>query len=79
MAKYVDAATAADIICKLSRTPLHKLVDIFAVIPQADVEPVVHARWRRNDDSCRCSVCGCKGLPHWKRCPDCEAKMDAEV
>lgn len=22
-----------------------------------------------------CPVCGLEGLPHWKRCPQCEAKL----
>lgn len=52
-------------------------------IPAADVEPVVHGRWKTNSDrpdTLICSVCKC-GFDMWKHdphnfCPNCGARMD---
>lgn len=50
--------------------------------PTIEAEPVKHGRWlpqillgQRVWD---CSECKTLGSPQWKRCPVCEAKMDAE-
>lgn len=46
----------------------------------ADVAPVVHGRWvnRFNASVYECSECGTIGLPCWKGCPECLARMDGE-
>lgn len=48
--------------------------------PTADVAPVVHGRWvnRFNSSVYECSECGTIGLPCWKGCPECLARMDGE-
>jgi hypothetical protein len=52
----------------------------FDGIPAADVAPVVHGRWvnRFNASVYECSECGTIGLPCWKGCPECLARMDGE-
>ena len=48
----------------------------------ADVAPVLHARWWKQDDYSCCSVCGQsiadECVPWFKFCPQCGAKMDLE-
>ena len=61
MAKFVNAATAAEMISEYTGIELYKLVDIVKEVPDADVEPVVHGRWLNfyNDFSCaECGRCG---------------------
>lgn len=51
-------------------------------IPAADVVPVVHGKWIRQDESFtrfKCSKCGienCSGFENY--CPNCGAKMDGD-
>lgn len=81
MAKYVNSATAAEIISEYTNIPLHELVDIMAEVPSEDVEPVRHGRWKKSkgnerptengfvhDDRYVCDCCG------WGCC--CETKLD---
>ena len=60
-------------------SPQH-VIDEIAEIPSADVAPVVHGRWvnRFNASVYECSECGTIGLPCWKGCPECLARMDGE-
>lgn len=91
--KYINAAEAAEKVAEATGINTADLVDIFAGIPAADVEPVVHGRW---DDSgrytfpggstaVRCTECGCAltvsefRLNNWNYCPVCGAKMDGGV
>ena len=37
---------------------------------------VVHGRWLEGKTLEKCSICGKKGFPDWKYCPNCGAKMD---
>lgn len=55
-------------------------------LPAADVAPVVHGRWLRDDDFVICSQCEAEmnqknslGVDNFKNyCPNCGAKMDKE-
>ena len=42
--KYIDAATAAEIISNKLNIPLSDLCDIFVEIPSEDVQPVKHGK-----------------------------------
>ena len=60
---------------------LDHVIDIIEDIPSADVAPVRHGRWEKNDDY-TCSLCGYRmvigdGAYHY--CPNCGARMDEEV
>lgn len=44
MAKYINAAEAAEIVSQKTGIKLVDLVDVFAEIPSADVAPVVRCR-----------------------------------
>ena len=55
-------------------------------LPAVDAEPVRHGRWvaeiDRMGNYAHCSECGCRCrgyAPNYKYCPNCGAKMDAEV
>ena len=86
MAKYIRAVEAAEKVEGTSKIPMADLVDIFAEIPAADVAPVVHGRWIKDDflsddvnNAEKCSQCGeligwFGNLPNY--CPNCGAKMD---
>ena len=93
MAKFVNAATAAEMISEYTGIELYKLVDIVKAVPDADVEPVVHGHWDKPTKpfpywDWKCSVCGCEEYRqrdshgHYrimKYCPNCGAKMDEEA
>nr|DAV50071.1 MAG TPA: DNA-directed RNA polymerase II subunit [Caudoviricetes sp.] len=86
MAKYIRAVEAAEKVEGTFKIPMADLVDIFAEIPAADVAPVVHGRWIKDDflsddvnNAEKCSQCGeligwFGNLPNY--CPNCGAKMD---
>jgi hypothetical protein len=79
--KYINAATAAEIISDKLNIPLNDLCDIVAEIPSEDVQPVKHGRWIDNGicDSMlsACSICGYScGAYSFNYCPNCGAKMD---
>ena len=99
MAEYIKKALVAREIRKLLRVR-ESAVDIFQSgfeygvdrawdkineIPAADVAPVVHGHWIRQDESftrykCsnpECGVENCSGFENY--CPNCGAKMDEEV
>lgn len=69
----------------------NKLLALTAInqIPNADVAPVIHAKWEPRKDFrgfVTCSACHeCNVYDDWsvsgkwKYCPDCGAKMDLEV
>ena len=44
--------------------------------PTVEAEPVVHGRWIEGKSLEKCSICGKKGFPEWRYCPNCGAKMD---
>ena len=56
-------------------------------LPAADVAPVVHGRWLRDDDFVICSQCEAEmnqknslGVDNFKNyCPNCGAKMDEKA
>ena len=99
MAEYIKKALVAREIRKLLSVR-ESPVDIFQAgfeygvnlawvkidkIPAADVAPVVHGHWIRQDESftrfkCSNPECGienCSGFENY--CPNCGAKMDEEV
>nr|DAP91797.1 MAG TPA: putative tRNA pseudouridine synthase B [Caudoviricetes sp.] len=45
MAKYINAAEAAEKVATAYKIPMGDLVDVFAGIPVADVAPVLHSYW----------------------------------
>ena len=71
-----------------TETHIEELANDFIVIPKdtpaADVAPVVHGHWIRQDESftrfkCSNPECGienCSGFENY--CPNCGAKMDEE-
>lgn len=54
--------------------------------PTVEAEPVKHGEWKEivthngctPDYDCICSNCNESGVPHYKYCPHCGAKMDLE-
>ena len=55
--KYINAATAAEIISDKLNIPLNDLCDIVAEITSEDVQPVKRGKWifqNRNDEDGRC-------------------------
>lgn len=64
-----------------------ELCNMLAALPAVDAAPVVHGRWRQDDeDAWTCTACGniwtfLDGGPNEnnaKYCPMCGAKMDVE-
>lgn len=87
MAKYINAAEAAEKVAEATGIRIADLVDVFAEISAADVVPVVHGRWilEREPNGkpyCfHCSVCDsdyhCIGIVVASDyCPNCGARMD---
>lgn len=94
MNKYIKLTDALDAVnCgNLHRGVVDELQEIIKEIPPADVVPVVHGRWIKNDgrSGWHCSCCGKDDLyayPYTENnerelqdfyCPNCGAKMDEE-
>ena len=60
MARYIDAVKTVEIISEKCGIDVSELVDIFAEIPTADVEPVRHGKWIKTtgtDTRYTCSRC----------------------
>ena len=90
MADYIEREALKNQIAKnklMAREPAAKR--ILAMIddtPAADVEPVVHGRWKPKQEMIRtigaknytCSVCGAEA-ECGRYCPNCGAKMDEEA
>lgn len=85
MAKYINAAEAAEKVAEATGIRIADLVDVFAEISAADVAPVVHGRWIENPAPARkiyfeCSHCGAQENKHTAikgyYCWRCGAKMD---
>ena len=49
MAKYINAAEAAEKVAAATGIPLADLVDVFAKVPAADVAPVRRGHWIEED------------------------------
>lgn len=54
-----------------------------AKLPTIEAKPVRHGTWKYKvidgfvpDYDCVCSECGTSGVPDYKYCPNCGAKMD---
>lgn len=64
--------------------------DMIALMPAADVQPVIHAYWielpkalNSNENPCKCSNCDhilsfMNYYPKSKYCPNCGARMDGD-
>ena len=98
MAEYIDRGTAIAKLTALEVTePNATMADakrVLADIPAADVAPVVHGRWIKDNDSFQtdddyyccyfdynCSNCGEVVNDRYKLpkyCPECGAKMDGK-
>lgn len=98
MAKYIerDAALKAlheewDDVCNYDGSGYaiaNEMENVIYSVPAADVRPVVHGRWEREEDTYfgftdvehRCSHCGKaysgQGFCAFHFCPNCGAKMD---
>lgn len=83
MARYIDAVKTAEIISEKCGIDISELVDIFAEISTADVEPVRHGKWvvesyDPREHISKCSCCGEAEAWTTKYCPNCGARMDKE-
>lgn len=69
---------------------IEELLNDFYIIPKdtptIEAEQVRHGTWKHKvidgfipDYDCVCSECGASGVPDYKHCPNCGAKMDLEV
>lgn len=95
MGEYIERKKAIDAIVKAVDTGFavtaEDLAGILDDLPAADVAPVVHAQWKKentmdcSEDKLYCSECKfviCVGRGSYKArtpcCPNCWAKMDLE-
>ena len=83
MARYIDAKKLSDLIRDHDAPPRYGYLDLWDIedAPTEDVQPVVHARWIKNDipnsELSKCTNCGYDlGAWSFKYCPNCGAKMD---
>lgn len=51
-------------------------IDLISKEPTAEAAEVVHGEWIEGKSLEKCSICGKKGFPDWRYCPNCGAKMD---
>ena len=58
MAKYINAAEAAERVAEATGINIADLMDVFAEIPAADVAPVRRGHWIEGNGFQICSVCG---------------------
>lgn len=90
LAKLVPYAIA-DSVSAAYTEGLNDAHNVLLDFPAADVAPVVHAEWRKDNDAIVCSLCGFGMFPIfvWSKngkhsrdtfyprfCPDCGARMD---
>lgn len=88
MAEYIERIDAIKAVNKQNAFTMTRvaLIDSLNSIPAADVAPVVHGRWKWDtQDIYSCTNCNEKvhvkevmGIPAWKYCPNCGAKMYLE-
>lgn len=86
--KYINAATAAEIISDKLNIPLNDLCDIVAEITSEDVQPVKHGRWINKGYYATCTLCGSSSGTQYdgvepipnstSYCPNCGARMDGD-
>ena len=95
MARYINADILLDKLYDhefITLCPLDEVSDVIDYCPTVDAEPVRHGYWIAVDEYCghakefKCSVCeNTVEYGHYTRtcdydyCPNCGAKMDAEV
>ena len=89
MYEYIERRAANDAVTNAiwhGKWSMYDVASAINSVPNADVAPVRHGRWRTHSDrpdSLICSVCKC-GFDMWKHdphnyCPNCGAKMDGEL
>ena len=85
MARYIEAANAAEIISDKLDIALSELVDVMATVPTADVQEVKRGEWQEDVlDNIICSACGesfniCDNdTERFIYCPNCGAKCVEE-
>lgn len=91
MAEYIEREAAIELLHYNADETCSAVVCDFEAIPTADVAPVVHGQWVKNNDSFQtddyyccyfdysCSECGAIVNDRYKLpnyCPNCGAKMD---
>lgn len=79
MAEYIEREAAIESLPVAWDSAINALRNA----PSADVEPVVHGRWRCHGDCgvTECSVCGWsieEYVGDYAYCPNCGAKMDGD-
>lgn len=86
MTDYIKREDALDIVAhnnvhgEITLNRYDKIIDGIYEIPSADVEPVRHGMWEKNDEY-TCSLCGYRmviGDGAYKYCPNCGARMDGD-
>lgn len=87
MAEYIEREDLLElyrmddpVLNENGHVPLSVIRQNIMDIPSADVAPVVHGRWLKQDNYNCCSVCKqsvARYCVRWyKYCPNCGAKMD---
>lgn len=81
MAKYINAAEAAEKVAEATGIRIADLVDVFAEISAADVAPVRRGHWIEENGCQICSECGEEH--EWDEyraayCDECGAIMEVD-
>lgn len=76
MTEYINREALIAEYDRVHKGPAGGARKLMIEAPAADVIEVVHGRWIEGKTLEKCSVCGKKGFPDWKYCPNCGAKMD---
>ena len=78
------SALLEKIVLPLDYLSIYLVRETIKAAPAVDAEPVEYSMWLEHAGSQHtrywtCLKCDTLGSPKWKRCPVCEAKMNAEV
>ena len=87
--EYIDREALLDEISDIKMNgSTYRVIfyDDVVLAPAADVAPVIHGHWEEKviygempDYDCVCSVCGSSGIPSYRYCPNCGARVDEEA
>lgn len=87
MTDYIKREDAIQAFDPLQRQDWYTpwIVETLEDLPSADVAPVRHGHWIKNDPHCdglaflwNCSECGGESDEGYRYCPACGARMDGE-